>query len=470
MTFKTFALITLLIITSGCAYFQSITPKAISKNELPGHYSFAISKKKPGLFLGIQSFDDNELRQLIASAMKNNFTLNSARAQYMQAKASAMILGALTYPRVNASLEPSLSKTRSNLSGTSSWNNQFSLGLMSSFEMDLWGRIRAQKRRAEYQLNAVELDYQAAMISLIAEITLCWVDIISQRIQQDLLQKQLTTNGMYLKLIRLRFQKGMVGSLDVYQQQQVVESIASQLPLIKKQERLRYNQLGLLCGVPRSNLTISRNKFPTIKELPSAGIPSDLLSNRPDIQASWNRLQASYKNVWVSKTQQLPSLTLSATGNFESNKISSLFDAWFVRLAGQFTTPLFDAGRLHAETQLSKAKAQAQLIQYRRIVYNAIREVEDALTQKHYQNLHLKALKQEQQTAQKALDESRNRYQKGLSSYLPVLTHTLSVQRLEREIIQQTAQYVHYHVYLYRALGGQFPLSYLNYSLGEENE
>jgi len=468
---KLFGIMMSFVSLFACSFFKEIDTKAIKDNEIPKQYTIKVSKKKPALFLGLEAFDDNELNKLIHQAVQNNLTLESTRAKYMQAKAQASIVGSGQYPHLDVSFEPSMTKNRSLDTETHSWKNNFSLGMMSSFEIDFWGKIRAQKKSAQYALTAAELDYQTAMISLISEICLCWLDILSQRMQQELLQKQLATNRMYLKLIRLRFQKGMVGSLDVYQQQQVVASILSQIPLIDAQERLRYNQMAILCGKPpQTKLNISQKQLPEPKELSSAGVPSDLLTNRPDIRASWNRLKASYQNVWISKARQLPSFTLSPSGSFASEKIANLFDAWFVRLAGQLTTPIFDAGRLRAETRQTQANAYAQMLQYRKTVFNAIREVEDALVQTQQQKKHIKALKQEHAIAQKALDEARNRYQKGLNGYLPVLTHILTVQRLDREIIQQRAKHLQYYIYLYRALGGQLPPSMYASKIGEPDE
>jgi len=468
---KFFGIIMSLISLNACSFFKEIDTKAFKDHEIPEHYSIEVPNKKPSLFLGIRAFDDSELYNLIHQAIENNLTLESTRAQYMQAKAQASIVGAAQYPHLNLNFEPSISKNRNINSGTHAWKNNFSLGMMSSFEIDFWGKTRALKKSAQYALSAAQLDYQTAMISMISEICLCWIDILSQRMQQELLQKQLATNRMYLKLIRLRFQKGMVASLDLYQQQQVVASILSQMPLIQAQERLQFNQMAILCGVPpQTNLLITRKHFPLLKDLPSAGVPSDLLSNRPDIRASWNRLQASHQNVWVSKASQLPSVTLSVSGTLGSEKIANLMDAWLINLAGQLTAPIFDAGRLRAETQITKAKAYEKMLQYRNTVFNAIKEVEDALIQTQQQKKHIKALQKEQSIAQKALDEAINRYQKGLNDYLPVLTHILTVQRLDRELIQQRATYFQYFIYLYRALGGQLPSSVYASKTGGSDE
>jgi len=448
----------ILISITACTFFNSPQPPDLKKSDIPKHYLIDISKQGPDFFKGLEAFHDKHLTALINQAIHSNFSLMSARATYLQTKAQAQMIHALGYPQINGSFEPSISKSRVENKGTGDWTNLFSLGMMSSFEIDFWGKIRAQKKSAQFSFDAVRWDYQTAMISLISELTLCWIDIISQNIKYELLETQLATNRTYLKLIEMRFQKGMVSALDLYQQQQVVESILSQLPLIQAQKQLKINHMTLLCGATSSSkISITRNELPELDSLPVSGVPSDLLSNRPDIQASWHRLMASYQDVQVAKANQLPSLSLGASGNFQSDKMGDLFNFWLVRLTANLTGPLFDAGQRKAQTQTKKAKASGYLSQYRQTVYTAIKEVEDALVQEHYQIKHLEALKKEYQTAQKALDEARNRYNRGVSSYLPVLTHNLSVQKLERALVENEAQRIRYRVYLYRALGGKLP-------------
>ncbi|KPA10047.1 RND transporter [Candidatus Magnetomorum sp. HK-1] len=470
---KTKNLSVLIILTllscSACSFFKEKVNPPFAPGEIPQKYSIPVPKKKPTGNFWSQPFNDDELKQIVDRALSKNLSLKAAWAKLMQAKVQAIVAGSTQWPNLTANFDPALTKNRTNISGTGTWHNDFSLGLMSSFEIDFWGKIRAQKQSALLELEAVGLDYQTAMISMISEIALCWVDIISQRMQENLLNNQLETNQTYLKLVKLRFRRGMVSVLDVYQQQQVIKSIISQIPLIKAQEQLCLNYLAILCGEPpQKKIPVHQKTLPKLSKLPSTGVPSDLLESRPDIQASWSRLNAANKNVWVAKANQLPSLKLTASGNLQSDKFTNLFDFWFVRLAGNLAAPILDGGRRKAETQKARTIAYQGVIHYRNTVYAALKEVEDSLVMEKQYNIHLIALKQEKQTAQKALIEARNRYNKGLNNYLPVLTQTLIVQRLEREIIQKEAQCIRYRIQLYRALGGRPPFQKSHHLLIEE--
>jgi NodT family efflux transporter outer membrane factor (OMF) lipoprotein len=454
------------ILCCGCSFFSEEIKAPIHPEDLPKHYSINVPRENPIMYCWTQAFKDDELNQLIARSLNKNLSLADAWTKIVQARAQAAIAGSNRWPSLSASIDPGLTKSKSSINGTSSWINDFSAGLMSSFEIDFWGKIQAQQQSAQLEFEATRLDYQTALISLISEISLCWIDIISQRMLEELLQKQLTTNTTYLKLVRLRFQKGMVSALDVYQQQQVVESIQSQLPLIKAQEKINMNTLAIFCGEPpQTVIPVHRKHLPSLGELPTSGIPADLLSNRPDIKASWNRLQAANKSLWAAKANQLPSITLTASGNFQNDDISHLFDFWFVKLAGDLVVPILDGGRRKAETNKARGLAYQRSINYRNTVYKALKEVEDTLVQEQQQHIHIKALIKEKETAQKALNEARNRYNKGLNDYLPVLTQTLTVQRLERDIIQKQAQCIRYRIQLYRALGGKPPIDRVSHDI-----
>jgi len=447
------SVLSLILCFTGCSFFNKKQIEPFKSGQIPYSYSIQNSIKKPETSWWL-SFQNNELNNLIDNALTNNFSLESSWARLMQAKAQVIAAGSSQYPGLNLNFNPMVSKKKDQVNGTGSWIKDISLGVMSSFEIDFWGKIKAKKKAANFEFNAASMDYNTAVISLISEVVLCWIDIISEKMKKELLDEQLKTNQTYLKLIQIRFQKGLASSIDIYQQQQVVESIISQMPLVEANERLNLNNINILCGKPpQSSISFNTKKLPKLQGIPLSGLPSDLLKNRPDIKAAWNRLQAANENLWSAKADQLPSLTLSGYGSFQSDSFSSLFESWLIRLSSDLTAPIFDGSRRKAETDKACAKLNEQLMQYKNIVYNALNEVENALILIKQQEIHVSALKQERNTAQKALDEAINRYEKGLIDYLPVLTQILSVQKLEREIIIQETQYLHYRVQLCRSLG-----------------
>ncbi|MBN2396933.1 MAG: TolC family protein, partial [Deltaproteobacteria bacterium] len=279
--------------------------------------------------------------------------------------------------------------------------------------------------------------------------------IISQRRQKQILKEQMEINETYLELIELRYRKSMVSSLDVYQQRQVVEQVKAQIPLVEEQEQLLMHQLALLLGKPpRSSLTITRSTLPESSEIPRTGLPADLLAARPDVRAAGLKLRSTDWQVAAARANRLPTISLSASAAYQSSNIDLIFRNWLVNLAANLTAPLFDGGYRAAEVDRLRAAAEENLSAYRRTVYTAIKEVEDALLSEVKKREHIEALEAEIEAAGRALDEARERYLKGIDDYLPVLTQVLKAQALDVDLIRRQAELLGARVALYRALGG----------------
>jgi outer membrane protein TolC len=249
----------------------------------------------------------------------------------------------------------------------------------------------------------------------------------------------------------------MVGALDVLQQRQVVEEIRSQIPLVQAEEALLTNELAVLLGrYPGAGIGITRAEIPVPDALPPSGIPADLLALRPDVRAAGLRLSAADWRVSAARANRLPAVRLTGLGAYGADDFDRLFDNWILQLAGDLTAPLFDGGRRRAEVDLQRALADESLWAYRSTVYNAVKEVEDALSSEHYRREHIRILETRLTTADRALAQAVERYRRGLSDYLPVLTQILAYQGLERDIVLQRTRLLIDRIGLYRALGGRW--------------
>ena len=403
-----------------------------------------------------ETFNDSELNALIEEAFAENINLKKIWARLKQARARAVQAGADLYPDLSGTAETKHSRQRTkNESDSTSTSENHSLGLSSSFELDLWGRVRAEQEAAILSAEASEQALNIAAINLAAEVTNRWLQIIAQRMQKHLLNDQLKTNKTFLELIELRFRHAMVSALDVYQQQQIIDQVRAQIPLVEAQETRLMNELSVLLGkAPRSPLVISRPELPELAPMPSTGIPADLLENRPDIRAAQFRLQSAGWDVAAAQADRLPSLSLSASAIFEKDHLDLLLDNWLLSLAAGLTAPVFDGNQRAAEVDRTMALKDENLAAYRQTILTAIREVEDALVTEGMQQEHILGLKQVIQTARKALKQATLRYRNGLTDYLPVLTQLLSVQDLERDLITQQTTLLTNRVSLYCALGG----------------
>jgi NodT family efflux transporter outer membrane factor (OMF) lipoprotein len=292
-------------------------------------------------------------------------------------------------------------------------------------------------------------------MTVAAEVTDRWVAILSQRLQLQLLEQQVSINKTYLELVDLRFRMSLASALDVFQQKQLVERAIAQQPLVEMQERMLQNQLAVLLGrMPNQVVQISREEMPVLKKVPAAGLPLQLLENRPDIVAALRRLEASDQALAAAQADRLPALRLTGSGTYDSGKLEDVFDNWMVNLGAALTAPVLDGGRRRAEVDISQAEVKQQLAEYRQVVLTAVREVEDALISEAKIRENIAALENQLESAQKGLTEARSRYINGLNDYLPVLTQLLSVQDLEKNLIQRNEDLLAARIDLYRAIGG----------------
>jgi NodT family efflux transporter outer membrane factor (OMF) lipoprotein len=444
----------ILLLVASCAPFKP-QERQSPEGELPRSFSLYTAESEPELRWW-EEFNDIDLNVLVTKALSDNLTLKETWSRLVQARALAVQAGAALYPDLTGTAGADYARQRSdNGSAKTTSTEDYSLGVVSSYELDLWGRIRAERESALLEVTAAREDLNTAAMTLAAEVANRWVNIISQRMQKRLLERQLQTNLTLLELIELRFRMSMVSALDVYQQKQVVENIKAEIPLVEAEEQVLLHELALLMGrPPGTSLKISREDFPEPTEIPATGLPADLLSLRPDLRRAGMRLQAADWQVAAARANRLPAIRLTAGAQYGKGDMDVLFDNWLLSLAGNLTAPIFDGGRRAAEVDRRQAFADENLSAYRQAVLTAIKEVEDALVSEVKQREHIRALENVLITARKALEEAGIRYRNGLTDYLPVLTQLLAVQNLERNLIRQQAILLNARVSLYRSLGG----------------
>ena len=447
----------------ACAPFAPDT-RVVDEGTLPDAYSNQAPRSEIGSEIRSdvvqrwwETFGDDQLNGLVQEALAANYSLWQNWARLKQARALAMKSGADLYP--DLSLEGAASKGRTRtadgLVAAQTDVENYRLGLSSTYEIDLWGRIRSEREAAALAAEATRQDLNTAAMTLAANVTTRWIGILSQRMQKQLLQRQLEANQTMEELVELRFRKSLASALDVFQQRQLVAQSRAQIPLVEQNERLLSNELAVLLGRPPHEAPQIASRTLTVPaKVPDTGIPVQLLTARPDIQAALRRLEAADWTVAAARADRLPAVRLSADAGYQADKLDLLFDNWFLNLAANITAPLVDGGRRKAEADRTVAVVEEDLAAYRQTVLTAIREVEDALVGEEKLQAHLKGLNEQLAAARNALYEARSRYRNGLIDYLPVLTQLLTVQNLERTIIQRKADLLVARVDLYRALGG----------------
>ena len=451
------ALMIVLLGVSACSPFAP-APRPAAVDPLPPTYALypVEAPDSSPWWLALKS---DELNRLLTRAFTDNLTLQQVWARMQQARALAVVAGADLYPDLNVTGGTVHSRQHSENGTSDTYTTRlYDIGLSSRYEIDLWGRIRAGENAATLTAEAAREDWNTSVIALAANVARTWAQILAQQSQKRLLAKQLETNLTYLELVELRYRKGIVSGLDVFQQQQIVEGVQSQIPVVESQEQLLHNQLAVLLGqAPGRRLDIQSTELPVPTQVPAAGLPADLLANRPDIRAAGQRLEAADWQLAAARANRLPAISLTAAAGYGPADIDLMLDNWIMSLASNLTAPLLDGGRRAAEVDYARAATDENLAAYRETVLTAVREVQDALVAEYYQRRHIAALDRQLTAARNALVEARELYRKGVDDYLPVLTQLLAVQNLERDLITQKTQLLIDRIDLYTALGGNWP-------------
>ncbi len=404
------------------------------------------------------ALENGELNTLIAGALENSHDLAQIRARVSQAQAA--------YKKANASLLPDLDyslggqkreskvKTGRDRSSVYSSSHSWDASLTGSFSPDVWGEYEADRQSETAAVQAVNKDLHRARQALAAQVAHLWIDIIAVRNKIEILDRQIETNAVQLTLQELRYANGRADALDVSQQREALAEIRSQVPLLIRQEQMLLNTLAFVSGKPSADgIEIKTAVLPSSGTGMPAGVPSDLLGHRPDIQAARERLSSVLWEVEAAKADLLPSLTLTARALFSSGSLDLLFSNWVATLTAAVTGPIFDGGYKKAEKERLEALAQERLAQYAQAVAGAIREVEDSLVTISTQDHYIRLLEEELELARLTLSDARLQYWNGKSSYLSYLVVLTRIGQLERQLIGEKAAAVKERITLSRALG-----------------
>ena len=343
-----------------------------------------------------------------------------------------------------------------------------SLGLVVSYELDLWGRIRSTRRAADLDVRATQAELAAAAITLSAEVANTWYKIVEQRGQIKLLDAQIRTNQEYLELVTLRFRRGRVSASDVLQQRQLVESRRAEKVQSESDLAVLTHQLAVLVGQsPDRTVAGAVDALPALPALPRTGLPSELVRRRPDVQSAYLQVQAADRRVGAAIADCFPRISLSARAETSDQRVRDLFDNWLASMAANLTAPLFDGGRRLAEVDRARAVASERLHTYGQVLLNSLREVEDALAQEDQQRRFLASVQRQLALSREVVSLTRQSYAKGAMDYLRVLAALQADQNLQRTFLQGRRALIQFRINLYRALAGDWPLDRAGASAAE---
>ena len=458
---------TLLLFMTGCAtlapeYQRPEAPVPASWPSGPAYPAVTAPTSKAVTDIPWREFFvDSRLRDLIALALSNNRDLRVSTLNIERAQAQYQIRRADLFPRVDASASGNFQRIPEDFSskGQATTVHQYSVGLgVSSYELDLFGRVASLKEQALEQYLASEQARTATHISLVAQVATGWLTVAADRERLQIARATLKNQESYLGLIQSRHEAGISSALELNQARTLVESarldVARYTTLVAQDENL----LALLIGgaVPAGTLPDSLSDALTALKDLSPGVPSETLLKRPDILQAEQLLKAANANIGAARAAFFPKITLVSSVGFGSNELAGLFTggafAW--SFAPRISLPIFDAGSNRAGLEVAEADRKIAVAHYEKTIQTAFREVADALAQR--------GTIEEQVTAQKALTAataesssiSQARYEKGIDSYLNVLDSQRSLYTAQQNLISIRLARLTNLVTLYKALGG----------------
>src|SRR3990167_5561354 len=433
----------LLLAVAGCAHQ---TPDTGPVEQLPERFSGSGEAMLPAQFW--QAFADAELDALVQQALQNNHSLRATGETLVQARAVLRQRNAARWPSVDMNLSAQRIRGESDNTG-----DIYAGGLAASYELDLWGRVSSAADAAEFDLLATEEELKAARISLAAEVSSVWYQLVGQRSLQTLQLKQIDANEKVLQLITARFQQGLSDAADVLRQKVLLEQNRAALADYNANLAVLEHALAVLTGSVAGTAQFPEQaSLAELPPLPDTGLTADWLQNRPDIRQAFYGLQAADARLAVAVAERYPRIDLTASVTSSSTSASSLFDDWFDTLAANALLPLFDAGARKAEVTRNESLFRQQFERYQQTVLQAVAEVEDALTRESFQQNRILHLQNKLELNNQVVQRLGLRYRSGNVDYLDVLQALVDKQQTEQDLVTARQQRTGYRIALARAL------------------
>ncbi len=403
-------------------------------------------------------FTDPQLQALIDEGLRENIDIRIALENIYAAEAYFK-QGKLAY---FPTLDGTAQYTRQELSRNSQFGGQFSTlnvyqvsgGL--SWEADIWGKIRSNKRAfAASFLQSVEA-HRAVKTQLIASIASAYFQLLALDEQLRITERTVETRSSSLETTEALKEAGNVTEVGVKQTEaQLYTAQALRLDILKE-IRLQENSLSILLGREPGPITRTDLQQQNISPMIKTGVPAELLSNRPDIRAAEYDLINAFELTNVARSNFYPSLTLTANGGFQSLDFSQLFDSTslFASIVGGLTQPIFNGRQIRTQYEVAQAQQEQAKLSFRQALLDATREVSDALYSYEIATDKLQVKQNEFEAYELATGYSEELLENGLANYLEVLTARENALNSSLDLINTRYQQLQSVVDLYEALGG----------------
>lgn len=405
-------------------------------------------------------FDEPRLQRIISIALDNNRDLRIASLRIQQMQAEYRIRRSDLFPAVEGNANLNRQRTSGTISdfngGTLMTTYAVSLG--ASYELDFFGRIRSLKKSALERYLATEEARNSVQISLISEIATEYLNQMRLREAKAIAGRTLSAVETSLQLIRRRYEVGAASELELRTAEGQVQSVKVNSASFLQQLAESENALVLLMGQPLpQDLPMGRPfaEQRLLSPLP-AGLPSDVLQRRPDIQSAEHTLRAANADIGAARAAFFPQFLLTGSGGFASANLDELFTGpsktWSI--TPELNVPVFNMGANRARLSAAKVGKEIEVAQYQKAIQTAFREVADALAAHAILADKLRAQELLTTAQQRRFELTEARYDRGVDSYVEVLLAQQDLYAAQQNLVQFQAARLLNSIALFRSLGG----------------
>jgi multidrug efflux system outer membrane protein len=408
-----------------------------------------------------EQFNDPVLNELIQAGLKENKDVRIAAARVEEFVGRYRTTRASLFPQVGAGASAGRIRVTEKAptpfpSNGENPANDFQIFVNANWEIDLWGKLRRATEAARADFVGTEEGRRAIVLTLVASVASAYVNLRDLDMQLEIAKRTVKSREESYNLFQIRFRGGVISDLELNQVKSEYEQALSIIPFIEKTIAQQENGLTVLLG--RNPGPVPRGKMIDEFVLPAvpAGLPSDLLVNRPDIRQAEQDLVAANARIGVARSQYFPSISLTSSFGYASTDLSKLFSgpAKVWSLAAPLTAPIFTAGAISGQVKSAKAVQQQALLRYQQVIQTAFREVEDALIDQKRTREQLEIQAKQVKSLRDYAHFARLRFDNGYTSYIEVLDAERSLFNAELSHAQTKGVLFQALVNLYKAMGG----------------
>jgi multidrug efflux system outer membrane protein len=407
-------------------------------------------------------FGSAKLDELIAEAERSNDDLAGAIARVREADAQARIAGAALLPSLD--LGATATRQRAQVTGGALVTgegpklfNEFNPELSASYELDFWGKNRATRDSARAAALASRYDQQTVALTVISSVATTYFQALELRDRIEVAQQNLQNGEKILRGFQAEQLAGTATGLDVAQQETTVAVLNAALPPLLQQFRQTVYALAVLIGKTPESVDVDMGTLTDLSSPPVVeGLPSQLLSRRPDVAEAEQQLIAANADITVARAALFPDIQLTAAGGYESSALSSLVNPFsrVYSIGAGLTQPIFHGGALRAQVTFSNARYTELLTTYHKTVLTAFGNVEGALVAAQQTAEQQKRQREAVITARRAFDYAQLQMSAGTVNILTVLNTENALFSAQDQLVQVNFLHLQALVDLFTALGG----------------